>query len=218
MTLIHKNIGDAIRDVSEKEGIVKFAFAHFGSLDSDGDVIEKGAYNKTVAESGPKGKDRIYHYKNHDSRQVVGRPMEIYPEGDYMVMVSKLSKNAAGRDTLIEYQEGIIKEHSQGFYIMKDDRQEDKRIIQEVKMVEASSLTMWAANPNTPVLDLKEAKENIEKTLKVGRLSDEYLSELEQLHFLIKNHLEAAAALPKPEVKEEDGYDLSKLYLRIKIV
>lgn len=85
-------------------------------------------------------------------------------------------------------------------------------------MVEASSLTMWAANPNTPVLDLKEAKENIEKTLKVGRLSDEYLSELEQLHFLIKNHLEAAAALPKPEVKEEDGYDLSKLYLRIKIV
>jgi HK97 family phage prohead protease len=218
MTLIRKNITHSVQDVSEKEGIVKFAFAHFGSLDSDGDIIEKGAYQKTVAESGPSGKDRIYHYKNHDPSVVVGKPREIYQEGDYMVMVSQLSKNAAGRDTLIEYQEGIIKEHSQGFYIMKDEQVEKARVIKEVKMVEASSLTMWAANENTPVLDLKNATENIEKLLKVGRLSDEYLSELERLHFLIKNHLEPLQH-SKPETKaDEEDYDLSSLFLRVKIV
>lgn len=201
--MFYKALENSVKDVDTAKGIVKFAFAHFGSVDSDGDVIVKGAYTKTISELGPSGKDRIYHYKNHDSNIAVGKPLEIYENGDYAIMVSKLSKNSYGQDALIEYQEGIIKEHSQGFYIPKgkQERKEDANYITEVIMAEASTLTKWAANPNTPVFEVKSQQletliTELTKRLKVGSFSDEYLSNIE---IQIKN-LQAAIHSLKPVV------------------
>lgn len=215
--MIFKSLENSIKDVDTAKGIVKFAFAHFGSKDSDGDIIVKGAYQKTISELGPTGKDRIYHYKNHDSNQAVGKPIEIYETGEHAIMISQLSKNSFGRDALIEYQEGIIKEHSQGFYIPKG-KQEEKdgaNYIKEVIMAEASTLTKWAANPNTPVFDLKNKKSEeltellaeLTSRVKIGKFSDEYLSAIEHK---IKQ-LQAAIHSLKPDdstSKEPDGLDL----------
>src|SRR5690606_39504722 len=108
-------------------------------------------------------------------------------------MISQLSKNSFGRDALIEYQEGIIKEHSQGFYIPKG-KQEEKdgaNYIKEVIMAEASTLTKWAANPNTPVFDLKNKKSEeltellAELTARVKIRSEEHTSELQSRENLV---------------------------------
>lgn len=211
MNYVVKSISGQVNDVDTKEGIVKFAFAHFGSLDFDGDIIQKGAYAKTVKENGPKGKDKIFHYKNHNHNMPVGKPMEIFEEGNYMVMVSKLSKNTYGRDALIEYEEGIIKEHSQGFYIVKDNKEERKsgepRIIREVSMIEASSLSTWAANENTPVFELKTFKSELDKRLRIGSFSDGYLKELEELKEYL-NHFKPE----QPLKADEDEQKFSELY------
>jgi len=183
VTLQYKALENSIKDIDTGKGIVKFAFAHFSSIDSDGDIIVKGAYTKTIAE----GKDRIYHYKNHDPNIAIGKPLEIYETSEHAVMVSQLSKNSSGRDALIEYQEGIIKEHSQGFYIPKgkQERKSDANYIYEVTLAEASTLTKWAANPNTPVFEVKAQQletliTELTKRLKVGTFSDNYLSNIEK--------------------------------------
>ena len=41
-------------DISEKDGIVSGYFSSFGNKDSDGDIIERGAFKKTIKERGPK--------------------------------------------------------------------------------------------------------------------------------------------------------------------
>lgn len=183
MGYIRKYISEPVKDVDTSNRIVKFAFAHLGSRDHDGDIIFDGAYEKTIKENGPEGKDRIFHYRNHDLNQVIGKPMEIYKEGRYMIMISKLLDTTAGRDALIEYENGVIKEHSQGFYIAKADpydSQTKTRNIREVKLKEASSLTTWGANENTPVMELKSMKHELEKKLVIGKFSDEYIKELER--------------------------------------
>ena len=51
-TIIFKStqIGELI-DADEKSGIVKGYGSIFGNVDSDGDVINKGAYKKTINET-----------------------------------------------------------------------------------------------------------------------------------------------------------------------
>lgn len=183
--MLFKSVDGGIKDIDQSKGIVKFAFANFGTVDSDGDVIQKGAYNKTISESGPKGSDRIYHYKNHNNNVVVGKPIEIYEDGEFAIMVSKMSQNTAGRDALIEYQEGIIKEHSQGFYTEKQSQKDNYNLITEVRLVEASTLTKAAANPNTPTIDVKNNEleyliKELSKRFKIGNFSDEYYISIEK--------------------------------------
>ena len=57
MNIIYKTspIGE-LKDIDEKSGIVKGYGSIFGNIDSDGDIISKGAYTKTIKENG----DRVY--------------------------------------------------------------------------------------------------------------------------------------------------------------
>ena len=42
--------------------MVKAYYSAFGNVDSDGDIIERGAGRKTIKENGPEGKDIIRHF------------------------------------------------------------------------------------------------------------------------------------------------------------
>ena len=45
--LLYKNLNQGISDVDVKKGIVTGYFSSFDNMDSDGDVIRKGAFTKT---------------------------------------------------------------------------------------------------------------------------------------------------------------------------
>ena len=61
-----KMIADSVRDVSENDRRVKVAISKMGNVDHDGDVIDHGAYTKTVTERGPKGANLIWHLTDHN--------------------------------------------------------------------------------------------------------------------------------------------------------
>ena len=75
MNIIYKTspIGE-LKDIDEKSGIVKGYGSIFGNIDSDGDIISKGAYTKTIKENGDRVKylyqhqiqclDFLYHQNN----------------------------------------------------------------------------------------------------------------------------------------------------------
>ena len=221
---LYKSNDTKVKDVDAKKGIVKAYFAVFGNIDSDGDIIESGAFAKTIKERGPEGSDRIKHFKWHSSRDVPGKLLELGEDEFGGFFVSKLSNTTLGRDTLIEYQEGIITEHSHGFETIKADEDESGiNHIRESKLWEVSTLTAWGANSLTRVdyvKDIKDEKELLKaieiitKHLQVGRFSDELLSNLEQKYTdltIIYNSLITKEPLKNTQADEPDA--IKQFYL-----
>jgi len=148
------------RDVDTKKGIVSFYFADFNSVDSQGRKMDKNAFNRTIKNNSK----RFAHLLNHDTNLMIGKPMEVGTDEKGAFMVSKLSKNTAGRDALIMYEEGIITEHSFGFQIVSSSQENDIEIVNELKMYEASSVT-WGSNPNTPTISINSHQTELIKEL-----------------------------------------------------
>lgn len=202
------NYGSLIRnakDIDSKKGIVSFYFAEFHTTDAHGRRMHQNAFKRTIKNNI----NKIYHLYNHDNNQVIGKPMEIGTDEKGAFMVSKLTRTQLGKDMLILYEDGIINEHSFGFYINKSHEDGEIEIVDEVKMVEASSLTTQAANPNTPTISVNQ----MDKLLRYSELSDEILKKLDEIlaHLPVLNTQGPAAEQPK-----ENGISFDELLKIVK--
>jgi len=170
--MIYKNTSLPVADVDESKGIVTLYASAFGNVDSDGDIIEKGAFSKTIQERGPQSpRPRIKHLFQHDRYNPIGTPLTMVQDENGLLIDSKVSDIRDG-DYIKLYRDGVITEHSIGFEIIKSDMAENKeyQLIKEVKLWEYSSVT-WGANENTPVVGMKsEMKAEFASEL-LGRLS-----------------------------------------------
>jgi len=145
-----------VKDIDTSARIVQGYFASFGYKDSDGDIIEKGAFAKTIMENGIQGKNRIKHLYNH--WDTVGVLQELKEDDFGLFFSSKIGTHTLGNDVLAMYNDGIITEHSIGFKTIKEDKDHstETNIIKELMLWEGSSLDKWGANERTPVLKSKE--------------------------------------------------------------
>lgn len=190
-----KNIELKTLDVDEKARRVKVALNKTGVKDSDKDIIEATAFDKTIKERGPKGKDMIWHLTDHrpSLRDAVGKFKELFIENSYLVGVTDISETQWGNDVLEMYKSGIINQHSIGYATVKrevfNDDDWDKRyqVLKEVTLYEGSAV-LWGANDQTPTLSVgktltKEERQsefkkamddlsNLYKLFKTGHLSD----------------------------------------------
>lgn len=204
-----------IKDIDGKKGIVTGYFANFDTTDSDGDIIRKGAFVKTVSEYGPTSrKPRIKHLLNHDSRQPLGRLTELKEDNYGLYYESQLGTHNLGIDFIKMVESDLINEHSIGYSTQKFNqlkpwsewREGDAmRELTELKLWEGSSLTAWGANPNTPLTGLKaqfkaekmgKRIELIIKALRDGTFTDETFDLLE---IELKQLQQAFIDLSKPE-------------------
>ena len=144
-----------IKGVNLKDRIVEGYGSIFDNLDSDGDVIRKGAYKKTLQENGITGKNRIPHVWQHDIKQPLGKFRELYEDNVGLAFKSFIPDTRLGNDVLNLYDAGIIKEHSVGFEKIKFNRIEKNGYeIKEIKLWEVSSVTL-AANELAGMKNLK---------------------------------------------------------------
>lgn len=191
--IIHKYTGEGefkTLDVDTKTRRVKNAFSKIGVLDSDRDIIDENAYNKTIPERGPSGKSLIWHQADHSGSLLksLGKFQELYVDksNGYLVGVTDIRKTATGNDMLELYSMGDINQHSIGFSVVKrdvmnpDDYTNRYSIIRELKLYEGSAV-LWGANEFTPNLsvgksDVKAQQEAAEK----------YLSEMERLSVTLR--------------------------------
>ena len=74
-----KTLALEVKDIDEKEGIVSGYFASFDTIDSDNDVIRRGAFKKSIQEQGPnsQGNRKIQHLRNHDWDRQIGKILEL---------------------------------------------------------------------------------------------------------------------------------------------
>ena len=186
--MLYKSVASDLADVDLKDGVVTMYWSAFDNEDSDGDIIEQGAYAKTVSERGPGGSNRIKFLWQHDPWEPIGRPTELAEDDRGLRAVVKVAPTTRGRDAIILYEQGVLTEHSVGIDILRRS-EDDRRIIREVKLWEGSVVT-WGANPLTPVLGMKgEGKkavfERVQKQLRSMRkacaqpVTDELAKDLE---------------------------------------
>ena len=191
-----KNFISQISDVDVKSGIVTGYFAGFGNVDSDGDVIVKGALKKTIQERGANGKNAILHLLQHDTSKVLGKPTLLQEKVKGLYFETPIVPTTFGIDTLKLYEAGVYNEHSIGYQvinykkILKDNGEVDYYKLLELKLYEGSTVA-FGANSETPFLGLKgltkeDTIKNVNmrmdklvKGLKIGDLTDDTYINLE---------------------------------------
>jgi len=199
-----KNTPAVIKDLSIADRTVTGYFASFDNVDYDMDSFERSAFDKTIMEWGPLGKNKIAHLYPHDARMTLAIPKLLKADDFGVYFESTFADTSYGRDALKLYEAGVINEHSVGFEILRsrEDIMDGKSIqrIQEVRMWEGSTVT-FGANENTPFMGMKsmtkqEISERVGKLTKAvrnGTFTDETFHLLEiqlaQLNALITQHL-----------------------------
>ncbi len=161
-----KGYDEMILDITPETRTVKACWSRLGNVDLDGDIIVAEAFTKTIKERGPEGKNMIWSLVDHkaDMAHTLGKPKELYVEGDMLVAVTDLIETECGEDAIKLYEAGLINQHSIGFTTLKSnvDQKTGVRTITELKLYEGSAV-LWGANPETPTLGFKgELKENKE--------------------------------------------------------
>ena len=201
-----KGISEGFKDVDIKQGIVTGYFAHFGSKDSDGDIIVQGAFAKTILAHGPSSKNpRVKHLLDHNKQNAVAKILLLKEDDFGLYYESKAGRHAAGRDFLLMVEDGIITEHSHGYITLMEEQKSDANYIYENVLTEGSSLQFWGANPNTPVTGVKAfesiivAYENLTKALRNGQYTDETFVELHKKHDALTKQIEEMRPKPNQE-------------------
>jgi len=205
----------SIKDADVKQGIVTGYFSSFGNIDSDGDIIVKGAFTKTILETGPQSaQPRIKHLMNHDTTKPLGKLTVLQEDMKGLYYESKTGSHSLGQDYMKMVESGLITEHSIGFKTIKEDKKDDANYMTELRLWEGSSLTAWGSNPETPVTGMKSLNlETINSRIKAldkfcrnSTATDEtielLLIEIKQLQ---QNLIEATESkqITLPEVKRD---------------
>ena len=208
-----------VKDFDDTTRIVKGYASVFSNRDSDKDIIQKGAFKRSIKALGPDGADRIKLLAQHKLDRPIGKMVVLNEDSNGLYMEAKFGTHRDGEDYYKMAKEGIINEFSVGFEtIQKEANDAGGNNISEIKLWEVSMVTI-AANDEAVVTDVKS---NTFSTL-VKQVEDEDLKfklEKEHLRDLAKSNetttqpvTEEVTPDPEVETKESSVLDeLLKLY------
>ncbi len=182
-----------IRAVEDDAGISGYA-AHFGSIDSYGTAMKKGAFAKTLQEKA----DRIPVLWNHWSDSVIGRPTELREDDKGLYFSAEIvEETAQGAEVMALLRKKVPLGMSFGFETIKSRPIEDGdaldwtqapdfykdpanheyvRVIEEVRLWEISVVTFSANEMAT--IDSVRAAEQVDalstllEDLRAGRIPE----------------------------------------------
>ena len=197
--MVTKGYDIGFKDADLKQGIVSGYFAMFGNKDLDGDIIERGAFAKTIQERGPQGKQLIKYLLDHDKTKVVAKINNLYEDEKGLYYEANIGKHNAGQDFLKMIESELINQHSFGFRTIKEqyDQLSKANRIKEVFMYEGSAVQFLGANPDTTFIGLKNSNDvlqyldTLEKFIKTTDCTDETI-------IMLENKLKSLSEMLKP--------------------
>jgi HK97 family phage prohead protease len=115
-----KSFGTELKDLSLDNREVAVYLSVFDTIDSDNDIIRRGAFKKSINDKGPDSSSnrKIAFLRHHDWEQQIGKFLRLEEDSKGLFAVGKLGTSTKGEDALRDYEEGIINEHSIGFQYM----------------------------------------------------------------------------------------------------
>jgi len=193
-TIIYKStqIGELV-DADAAAGVVKGYGSVFGNVDSDGDVINKGAYRKTIQENG----QRVKYLYQHDMDKPLGKMVHLEEDDKGLIFEAQIPKTQLGKDVVELMKAGVITENSVGILpIQKEMGHDGYRHINEVKLFEISAVTL-AANDQAMIMDVK------------GNVDPEKIA---------NRYDKLAQLIRKGEISDDLGYALEAEILKLKSI
>lgn len=124
----------------------------FGNVDLHNDIIEKGAFSKTIQERHPKKAIKVFY----QHQEPIGIPEVLEEQDDGLFVRGKLADTQRSKEILELMKMNVVDGMSIGFDIVKDeiDKKSGIRRLKELKLFEVSIVT-FGANPEATVTDVK---------------------------------------------------------------
>lgn len=153
--------------------------AYFGNIDSYGDIIENGAFSKTLKENA----GRVKVLWQHDTNEPIGKPVAMEQDSKGLYIKAKISMTDTGRKAMELMRDGVIDEMSIGYDIIKDEYKGKNRMLKELRLWEFSPVT-FAANEKAKITSAKSLSELLYdiKHADVGEIKNA----IERLNSLLK--------------------------------
>lgn len=223
MTMIFKGVGIDPNLVDENEGIVEGYGSIFGNIDSDGDIIVKGAYTKTLMENGP----RVRYVNQHRIDQPLGKFETLVEDEVGLKFRAKVPLTTLGKDVLLLMKSGVLNENSVGIMpIQKEYSNDGIRLLKEVKLYEISCVTL-AANPMALITNAKgeldmdlyaKRFDALNRVIKKENVSDELGYAIEAELMKLKSLFVKLTTSPVEDTTEPEtkGEDISEIFQYLK--
>lgn len=186
---VKSNLSD-YKEVDTNSRIIKAIANTYNYYDFDNDVLRKGSAKISIDQRGANSNalDKILYAKFHDLTQLNGKSLiekETKVNGnDVLYVETKLLETPAGEETLLQYKNEIINQHSIGFrykditYLDNESAEWANFIkdlinpeeaekngfgydVKEIELYEWSAVS-FGANKLTPFLGVKSENKNIQ--------------------------------------------------------
>lgn len=192
----------------------------FGNEDLVGDIVEKGAFKKTIQERMPKNLIKVL-WQHYDP---MGVPKHMEEDSKGLYVVAKVSKTRENQDRLQLMKDGVVDRLSIGYDVVKrevDDSAKDRTVrLKELRLYEFSPVT-FPANEEAVITGVKNMElegllkriPQLEQYLKAGRVlsaanRQKVEAAIEALRALLEAAEEPENSTPKgQEPLQIDGID-----------
>lgn len=196
----HKSVSFELKSNRGKREIEGYASTYEKDLVND--IIQRGAFKKTIAERLPKNQIKILW--QHDSNQPIGKPIHMEEDSKGLFIVGKISDTRLGNDALTLIEDGVVDTMSIGYDVIKDEIAEDKgsRLLKELRLYEFSPVT-FPANPTAAITGIRKdlnallgefSEEKMYNLVKEGRvLSKANIATIEEAIISLQQVLQIAS-------------------------
>ena len=140
------------------EGIFEGHFSIFGNVDEGGDIVEPGAFEKTIAENG----HRVKTFFAHDWMKLIAGPLiQLLEDRKGLFAKGKLILESLwGKEAWVLMKAGALTEGSFGYRVIEDEvtaleNGGSVRRLKELKLLEISPVPL-GMNPQTSVAAVKQ--------------------------------------------------------------
>ncbi len=197
----HKAVSFALESTDEKTGEFSGYAAVFGNVDDGYDIIEKGAFAKTIKEDFSRIKILALHNGNW---LPVGKPLELREDDHGLFIRGKISDTSMGRDVMTLLRDGVLGELSIGYDAVSFDYDSDTgiRTLKEIKLWEVSIVT-WAMNDQATIDDVKSLAEDLKAEAKSGKMSHARLNALKPFIAVVRELVEILGPFLEPQSEPE---------------
>ena len=158
MAVERKIINFKVKAVDEEEGIIEGYGSTFSKVpDSYGDIVDEGAFTKTIQENA----DNIVSLFNHDVMSPIGKPELSTDQKGLLTRIKLVRGVQKAEETLLLAKAGVITQMSIGYNTVKESWVKGVRHLQEVKLYDVSPV-IFAANPEAVITGVKKVVYNCE--------------------------------------------------------
>lgn len=175
--------------------------AVFGNKDSGGDIIEKGAFSKTIREDFGRIKILSQHT---DCELPIGKPLELREDDKGLFIRGKISDTVKGRDIQTLMKDGVLNELSIGYDAVEFDYDSEQgvRRLKEIKLWEVSIVT-WAMNDQAKIDEVKSLVEGLRTEVKTGKITRARLDALKPFIAVVRELADILGPFLEPTAPDD---------------